>query len=374
MKVVAVVAQGLEEAAAQELIELGVHSIHIFNRSVYFESDLSSFYRVHLHARLPFRFLRQIAIFNCSSPRSLYHSIQSSFEWEQWLPPSKSFKVSVTGHCDGLTHSHYTALQVKNALIDFQRNTWGNRSNVNLLDPDICLHLHLKQGQGILSLDSSSNSLHKRGYKTQVGLAPLKENIAAGLMRLTQWDYSVPLVDPLCGSGTLLIESASIAAGLPPGLNKSFLFSNWHDFDKNLWDEEKRVAKSSFSLEKDFPLIIGCENNIDIANQAKKNIKSIGFENLINIYPCDFRDFQLPKNQGLIITNPPYGKRISNEEQLVKLYQDLGIYCKNNASGWQLWILSGNSFLTRFIRMKSQRKFPISNGGIDCRWLKYQIN
>ncbi len=375
MLAIAVVPQGLEVEASNELVALGAQGVRPLRRSVAFEADLSCFYRLHLFARLPFRLLRQVASFQCDGPKSLYRGIQSALDWERWLHPSMSFRVDVSGHSDALTHSHFTALQVKNALVDLQRNIWSDRSHIDLKKPDMCFHLHLNQSGAVLSLDGSGGSLHRRGYRAAMGLAPLKENLAAGLIRITGWDGKVPLVDPLCGSGTLLIEAVGAFMGLAPGVRRSFSFENWYDFDPVLWDKEKQRANTinQSSNRKKLPLIIGCEQKINIAKQAQANIEAAGLQNIIKIKNSNFHDLVLPNQPGFIVCNPPYGKRIGVDQNLQLLYKELGDFIKKNASGWQLWLLNGNQELSSSLGMKAARRYPISNGGIDCRWLQYQI-
>ncbi len=375
IKAIAVFPPGLEAEGAQELEELGAISVKALRRSAVFEADLACFYRLHLSARLPFRLLREMARFRCDGSDSLYLGVQSSLDWERWLHPSMSFRVDVSGRCPGLTHSHFTSLQVKNALVDLQRKLWGERSDIDLKDPDFCLHLHLmSNGSCVLSFDGSGGSLHRRGYRAAMGVAPLKENLAAGLIRLTRWQRGMPLVDPMCGSGTLLIEAASIALGLSPALNRSFLLEGWADFDRKLWEEEKVRAQQKEILDDYLPLIIGCEQDLEIANQAKKNISEAGLEKVIKIQTSHFRELLLPDQQGVIVCNPPYGKRIGMNQDLENLYEELGSFIKRNASGWQFWMLSGDPKLSRSLRMKSNRKIQVSNGGIDCRWLNYAIH
>ncbi len=374
MKLIAVLPQGLEEEGAKELIELGAKSVVPKSRSVLFNADWSCFYRVHLCARLPFRFLREIAEFQCNSPESLYENVQRAFDWKEWIHPSLSFRVDVSGSTYGLPSNHYSALQVKNAIIDVQRSYFGLRSNVNLDKPEFCIHLHLGGGKAALSFASSTHSMHRRGFRPAMGLAPLKENIAAGLIRATQWNYSTPLIDPLCGSGTFLIEAVSIALGLQTGLKQSFLFEQWLDFDSQLWANEKEIVKQHLPKTNQLPLIIGCEKNFDIAEQARINIAEANLQSFIEVKNIHFGDLSLPDEKGILLCNPPYGKRLGNQNELELLYKELGIYCKTKASGWNLWLLSGNANLTKFLKMKATKRMPISNGGIDCRWLNYRIN
>tara|TARA_Y100001968_G_C19400892_1_gene740960 strand:- start:543 stop:1667 length:1125 start_codon:yes stop_codon:yes gene_type:complete len=374
MKFLAVIPQGFEEEASNELIGLGAEKVILQKGIISFDVNWSAICRIHLFARLPFRLFRVIAEFVCDSPESLYLQVKKSFDWNLWLHPSKSFRVDVSGISPGLTHTHFSALQVKNAIVDLQREHWGNRSNINLDLPDFSLHLHLNRGNAVLSLSTSAQSLHRRGYKSAMGLAPIKENLASGLLLKTGWKGSVPLVDPLCGSGTFLIEAASMQLGIPIGLNRTYLFENWIDFDHLSWEKEKNSAVKLEYRNNNLPIIIGCENNIDIAKQANSNIHNASLESFINIKNIHFEDLKLPKQKGILICNPPYGKRIGDEDHLSDLYLKLGDFCKKNASGWQLWVLSGNAKLTKFLKMKSSIRFPVSNGGIDCRWLKYEIN
>ena len=373
MKFVASISQGLEQEGAKELIELGAKAVKASRRHILFEGDLACLYRLHLKSRLSFRFLREIARFSCNGPYELYNCIQSSIDWENWLKPNKSFRVDVTGFGEGLSHSHYTALQVKNAIIDWQRERWGLRSSIDLSNPDVCFHLHLANNQGVLSVDGSNSSLHKRGYRPAVGIAPIKETLAAGLMRMTGWDGTINLVDPLCGSGTFLIEAVSHLLGIPSGIDREFLFKNWPDFDKSMWERELKLAKKVINFNTKSPKIIGCEIDESIAYSASENVRKAGLENYIEIINCPFQEFHLPSGLGILVCNPPYGKRIGDENRLPILYKQLGEYCKNKASGWDLWLLNGNPKLSKFIGMKANRRFQVNNGSIDCRWLNYKI-
>ena len=377
---VAVVPPGLENAAASELTALGCQAVSPLLRAVRFQSDLAGFYRLHLQARLPFRLLRQLAHFPCRSKDELYDGVQRAVDWSRWLPPGTTFRVDATGTAPGLNHSHYSALQVKNALVDLQRQQWGARSSVDLDDPDLALHLHLGGGEASLSLDGSGGSLHRRGYRAAMGLAPLKENLAAGLIALTGWDGSVPLADPLCGSGTLLIEAARLALGLAPGLGRatglgrSFALERWPDFDPQLWQQERQAA-AALARASDQPVvpIVGMEQDPVVLEQARSNAQAAGVAQALDLRLGDCRDFQPPSGPGILVCNPPYGERIGERDALEPLYADLGRMVKERCSGWSLWLLSGNPELTGALKMKASRRIPISNGGIDCRWLHYEI-
>ena len=396
--VTAVVPPGLEEAAAAEFTRLGAADVRPLRRAVACRTDLTGLYRLHLQARLPFRFLRELARFPCHDRYSLERGVQGAIDWQQWLPPDRRFKVEATGSLPELNHSHYTALQVKNAVVDLQRELWGARSSVDLDDPDLSLHVHLSPGSrapgsnggslAILSLDGGGgSSLHRRGYRSAMGLAPLKENLAAGLIALTGWDGRVPLVDPLCGSGTLLIEATCMALGRAPGLlagtatgapqPRRFGLERWPDFDAALWEQELQAAHdlARDTLADGTPLapVIGVERDPQVLAQARANVEAAGLEDWIQLELGDARDVVPPQQPGMLVCNPPYGARLGAEEDLEGLYGDLGAALKQRCSRWTLWLLSGNPELTGALRMKASRRIPVSNGGIDCRWLRYDI-
>ena len=373
----AVLPPGLEACGAEELLELGALDVKPLHRAVGFRTNQAGFYRLQLQARLPFRLLRQLAVFPCRNRDELYDGVQRATDWSQWLPPELSFRVDASGSLPGLTHSHYTALQVKNALVDWQRQEWGSRSSIDLDDPDLSIHVHLGGGQARLSVDGSGESLHRRGYRPRMGLAPLKENLAAGLIRLTGWDGRVPLADPLCGSGTLLIEAACMALGRAPGLDHRFALERWPDFNGQLWSQALEQASQGERdrLADGTPLAVvqGLELDAAVLEQAQANAQAAGVGNSVTIQGGDFRSFQPPAGPGVLVCNPPYGERIGERHELEQLYADLGRMVKERCSGWDFWLLSGNPELTGALRMKASRRIPVSNGGIDCRWLHYAI-
>ncbi len=373
LSAVAVLPQGLEAAGCNELSKLGAHHVRPLRRAAEFQADMACLYRLHLQARLPFRILREMARFTCQGRDDLYDGIRHALNWERWLHPSMSFRVDVTGAAPGLNHSHYSALQVKNALVDQQRDIWGQRSSIDLEAPDLSLHLHLNRETAVLSLDGSGGSLHRRGYRAAMGIAPLKENLAAGLIQLSGWDGSVPLVDPCCGSGVLLIEAALMALQQAPSLGRNFGLEGWADFQPELWQEECDRAQKRRRGDLNLPPLLGIEQDPLVAEQARINIAAAGLEGVIEIREGSFTEHDLPDGPGVLVCNPPYGQRIGEEEELDHLYSALGGYVRQQASGWQLWLLSGNPKLTGALRMKASRRIPISNGGIDCRWLHYSI-
>ena len=373
MNVVASSPEGLEKSLAEEISNLGGFNINTYKRFINFECDFETFYRVHFYSRLAFRFYREIASFNCYDKQSLYAGVRDSFDWLNWLHFDKTFNVQVTGRTSSLSHTHFTALEVKNSITDLQQAVWNKRSNISLDNPDFIIHLHLNNNKAILSLQSSVESLHKRGYRPAIGYAPLKENLASGLINMTQWNGKVPLIDFMCGSGTFLIEAVNQFLGVPINIDQVYLFENWLDFRKDIYLNEKNKAKNKIINYEKLPTIIGCEINKKVFEQANVNISLAGLENYIKLINNDFLALQLSCTPGIIICNPPYGKKLGDENELICLYEQMGIFLKNNFSGWEFWLLSGNPKLTKYLKMKSSLKIPVSNGGIDCRWIKYLI-
>jgi putative N6-adenine-specific DNA methylase len=355
---------------------------------VAFRIDTAGFYRLHLRARLPFRLLRELNRFACSSREDLSVGVCQAADWDLWLPPSRTLRVEVSGGMAALNHSHFTALEVKNALVDLQRERWGTRSAVDRDDPDLVLHLHLlRHGEAVLSLDGGGGSLHRRGWRAAVGLAPLKENLAAGLIALTGWEGDVPLADPFCGSGTLLIEAACAALGRAPGLrppadgqparSRDFALRRWPDFDPDLWREEEEAARAGAreSLADGRPLapLLGCDHNAEVLAQARANAEAAGVAPWIRFELADARAFTPPPGPGVIVTNPPFGERLGGRQDLQELYGALGQRLRHHAPGWTLWLLSGHPELTPSLRLKASRRMPVSHGGLDCRWLRYEL-
>ncbi|MFN6352790.1 MAG: class I SAM-dependent RNA methyltransferase [Cyanobacteriota bacterium] len=384
----AVVPPGLEPVAAQELALLGGQSVELRRGAVAFAIDKAGFYRLHLQARLPFRILRELARFPSSSREQLSHGVARAADWERWLPPDRTLRVEVSGSTTTLNHSHFTALEVKNALVDQQRQRWGARSSVDRHDPDLVIHLHLqRRGEAVLSLDGGGGSLHRRGWRAAVGLAPLKENLAAGLMALTGWDGSTPLVDPFCGSGTLLIEAACQALGRAPGLvttptgappqARDFALQRWPDFNPSLWEEEvraaHRLARPTLADGRPLATIVGRDHNAEVLAQAQSNAEAAGVAPWIRFELGEAQTVTQPPGPGVMVTNPPFGERLGEARDLEELYRALGQRLRQQAPGWTLWLLSGHPSLTGALKLKASRRIPVSHGGLDCRWLKYEI-
>ncbi len=367
----ATTARGLEELTAEELTTLGAKEVRTDFTGVHFQGDKRLLYKVNLWGRTIFRVLKVIKKIKSKNRRQLYEQVQT-IDWSKYLQVGQTLAVRSTGNNQELNHTHFTALQIKDAIVDQQMQQTGSRSSIDAHEPDICVNAHIYENNCILSLDSTGESLHRRGYRPAVGLAPLKETLAAALVSLTQWEGDRVLYDPFCGSGTILLEAALIGLNIAPGLSRDYFhFQNWSDFDEQIWEE---LLKEADNVQKDKILpIIGSDVDIDIVKQAQKNVKICQLQREIEIYQRHLVDVQPPADSGIILCNPPYGKRISDTESLFPLYKMLGDVLKQRFKGWTAYIFSGNKELTKKIGLRTSRRVPIDNGGINCTLLKYDL-
>ncbi|KKD38304.1 THUMP domain-containing class I SAM-dependent RNA methyltransferase [Limnoraphis robusta] len=366
------VARSLEEIAAQELEQLGAKSVRPDFTGVYFEGDRSLLYRVNLWSRIIFRVLVPIQNFSCSDAKKLYQAVQR-ISWEKYIRPNDTFAVHCTGGNRVLNHTHFSALQVKNAIVDQQRQQWGERSSIDTEDPDIVINLHIDQDRGILSLDSSGNSLHRRGYRQAVGKAPLKETLAAALLEMAEWQPNMPFLDPMCGSGTLPLEAALKGLNVAPGLfRETFGFMKWQDFDGQLWDSLYQEAEKS-QLSQLESIIVGCDRDGEMLAQARYNAQQCGVEDQIRLTQATLFHLEPPADHGIIICNPPYGERLGDVEKLGSLYQQLGDVFKQRFKGWTAFIITGNKALAKQVGLRTAQRIPVYNGTIACTLLKYEL-
>lgn len=368
----ATVAKGLEFIAAQELERLGAHDVRPDFAGVHFTGSRKLLYQANLWGRTLFRVLVPIAEFSCTNAKQLYQEVQT-IDWTEYLSPLNTFAVNCTGKNEALNHTHFTALQVKNAIIDQQRLEFGERSNIDIDHPDLWINLHLHENQAILSLDSSGTSLHRRGYRPAVGLAPLKESLAAALLDMAEWNPNLPFLDPLCGSGTLPIEASLKALNIAPGLfRESFGFMKWKDFDAKLWDSLKQEALEAQLTTLPAP-IFGSDQEGDIINQAYENAQRCGVSEQIQLQQLELSQIEPPTSHGIIICNPPYGERLGNFEELAPLYKQLGDIFKQRFKGWTAYILTGNKTLGKQVGLRTSRRIAVNNGALPCTLLKYEL-
>jgi putative N6-adenine-specific DNA methylase len=368
----ATVARGLEEVAAKELERLGAKDIRPDFTGVHFQGNKELLYRVNLWGRVFFRVLVPIAKVKSYNAQELYRSVRE-IDWSPYLHPDMTFAVNCTGKNDRLNHSHFTSLQIKNAIVDLQQSQFNKRSNIDTENPDLSIDAHIDNNRCIIALNSSGTSLHRRGYRPAMGLAPLKETLAAALIEMTEWQADSAFLDPLCGSGTLTIEAAIKALNIAPGLfRQKFGFQTWPDFDRDLWLKLITEAKNSQLTDFNFP-ILGSDNSAEVIEQARINAHYCGLEKYLEFTQQELTNIEPPCDRGIIICNPPYGKRIGTETELAELYKLLGDIFKQRFTGWTAYILTGNKQLSKKIGLRTARRIPVYNGSLPCTLLKYEL-
>jgi putative N6-adenine-specific DNA methylase len=368
----ATVARGLEDLAAQELTELGAQDVAIGFCGVSFHGDRELLYKVNLWARLPFRILMKLGDFPCLDNEELCHSIQS-IQWSKYVTPDLTMAVTVTGKNEELNHSHVTAVQVKRAITIQQNAEFGARSDVDPNEPDVRINVHIDLDTCNVSLDSSGSSLHRRGYRAAVGDAPLKESLAAALVKLSGWTPDMVFFDPLCGSGTLPLEAAMQAINVAPGIfRESFGFEKWLDFDRSTFD--KLLAAAEQAERNDLELkIFGSDRNFDIIKQAQSNAHRSGIDRYVQLAQMELADIVAPADTGILLCNPPYGERLGRNSDLGAFYKLLGDILKNRFKGWTAYVLSGNKELAKSIGLRSAQRIPVYNGNLLCQLMKYEM-
>jgi putative N6-adenine-specific DNA methylase len=310
--------------------------------------------------------------FPCQNAEDLYRGIQT-IDWSQYLTPELTLAVNATGKTDQLNHTHFTALQVKNAIVDQQKEQTGERSDVDIHDPDVQIGVHLDRDICTVSLDSSGHSLHKRGYRPAVGAAPLKESLAAALIQLSGWQPDQMFYDPMCGSGTLPLEASLKALNIAPGLfREGFGFETWIDFDENLL--ETLIKEAELQQRDLLPAPIwGSDRNEDVIEQAIANATNSGVLNHVYFSTLDLSDVVAPAASGVLFCNPPYGERLGRDSDLGAFYKQLGNVLKREFKGWTAFVLSGNKELSQSIGLKSAQRTAVYNGTIPCQLMKYEL-
>ncbi len=361
--------QGLEEVLAQELTELGADNIEIGRRMVSFTGDKEMMYRTNFCLRTAIRILKPIKHFTAQNADEVYDAVKS-IEWTDFLNNTDSFAVDAVVFSETFRHSKFVAYKVKDAIVDYFRERTGNRPSVRINNPDLAINIHIAENQCTLSLDSSGESLHRRGYRQEQVEAPLNEVLAAGMILMTGWRGECDLIDPMCGSGTIPIEAALIARNIAPGVfRKEFGFEKWKDFDQELFDN----IYNDDSKEREFThKIYGYDNNPKANEIATHNVKAAGVSKDVVLRIQPFQQFEQPTEKSIIITNPPYGERISAND-LLGLYQMIGERLKHAFVGNDAWILSYRDECFDQIGLKPSVKVPLFNGALECQFRKYQI-
>lgn len=363
---------GLEEVLAEELNQLGAKDIKISTRAVAFSGDQALLYRANIWCRTAIRILVPFADFYARNEEDLYRKI-GRIRWRRYLSLTQTFAINAVVSNSTFQHSLFLAQLTKDAIVDQFRRETGERPSVDVTRPDVRFNLHMYDNQVTLSLDSSGDSLHRRGYRLQTNVAPLNEVLAAGIILLTGWDRKSPFIDPMCGSGTLLIEAALLAYNIAPGLYRgnNFGFVAWSDFNQQLFDEVVGEARAARLPAGEID-IIGTDIDPDYIEVARTNITEAGLEDEIRVRVRDIREAKGVGEQGVVVLNPPYGERIGSPD-LNALYKGIGDTLKTNFSGYDAFVFTGNLEAAKHIGLRTSRRIPLYNGPIECRLLKFEL-
>jgi putative N6-adenine-specific DNA methylase len=366
-------ARGLEPVLAGELRDLGAADVEPGRGGVHFRGDRALLYRANLWLRTAVRVLWPVLEAHIESPEELYDAVRG-VDWSQYLTPEHTLAVDCNVRDSHLTHSRYAALKTKDAICDQFVERLGRRPSVDVDEPMVGLNLHVYRDEAVLSLESSGESLHKRGYRPIQTKAPLNEALAAGLVLLSGWRPETAFADPLCGSGTLPIEAAWIALRRPPGLTRRrFGFQGWMDFDVALWAALRDEARRGVGKRLAAP-VVGSDVRGDAVAFSVSNARAAGIGHLVRFEVKDVRDFRPPDGPpGTILCNPPYGERIGEEKELKGLYRDLGQVLRERCGGWTACVFTGNPRLAAAIGLEPAEQVPLFNGKIPCRLLKYSL-
>lgn len=360
---------GLETVLAKELTQLGANNVQIGRRMVSFTGNKEMMYRANFQLHTAIRILKPIAHFKARSADDMYEEVRK-IDWSQYIEKGKTFSVDSVVYSEEFRNSRFVTYKVKDAIVDQFREKTGERPNISVSNPDIRLNIHVAEADATLSLDSSGESLHRRGYRQESVEAPLNEVLAAGMILMSGWNGETDFIDPMCGSGTLLVEAALIARNINPGVfRKEFAFEKWADFDQELFDN----IYNDDTREREFEHhIYGYDIDMKAVNTARLNVKAAGLTKDITIEQQDFKNFKKPAEKAVMITNPPYGERISTPN-LLGTYKMIGEKLKHEFTGNEAWILSYREECFEQIGLKPSIKVPVYNGSLECEFRKYAM-
>lgn len=370
-KMVAKTLFGMEELLAQELRQLGASSVEIGVRNVSFEGDTGFMYKANLCCRTAIKILKPITAFNIFTEEDLYKKVYE-MPWENYMSVKGSLAVNATVFSDVFTHSQYIALKTKDAIVDRFRDREGERPDVDLDHPTLRINVHIDRNICTVSLDSSGESLHKRGYKVESTLAPINEVLAAGIIMLSGWQGQCNFLDPMCGGGTMLTEAAMIACNIPPNLNREeFGFENWPDFDVDLYE---KIEEAALKKVRDFPhKIYGFDSDPVAISKSKENIKSANLQEFIEVKQQDFFESEKEEDKPLyIVFNPPYDERISVND-VEQFYSSIGNTLKRGYPGTQAWMITSNMEALKFVGLRPSRKIKLFNGKLESKLVRYEM-
>jgi putative N6-adenine-specific DNA methylase len=361
--------QGLEEVLAKEITELGGDDVQIGRRMVSFKGDQKLLYKSNLYLRTAVRVLKPICSFKAGDADEVYVKVRE-IEWEKIFSIEQTFAIDTVVYSELFRHSKFLSYRVKDGIADYFIDKFGKRPSVSITNPDIYIHVHISHDTCTVSLDSSGESLHKRGYRVEQTEAPLNEVLAAGMLLLAGWDGQCNFIDPMCGSGTLLIEAALIALKIPPGIyRKSFAFEKWKNFDQELFD--KLVNEESD--ERPFKYkIYGSDNSPSAISTAQKNVSGASLNKYIELETRAIQRIEKAPENGMLVMNPPYGERLAPKD-LLTLYENIGERLKHAFTGYTAWILSYREDCFDMIGLRPSARIRLMNGALECEFRKYEI-
>src|SRR5512139_513387 len=364
--------KGLEEGLAGEVAALGGEDVVLAPGGVSFSGDLDLCYRANLWLRSANRVVTLLSEFPAPTPAALYDGTRE-IPWTDLFPPERTIAVDANVRESGIIHSHFAAQKAKDAIVDRFRDATGRRPDVNTVSPDVQVVVRIVRDACTVSLDTSGESLNRRGYRSIPTEASLKETLAAGLVLLTGWQGEVPLVDPACGAGTIPIEAAMLAGNVAPGgFGRSFGFQRLHGYDRKRW--EALLSEAREAARHPVPVRIeGSDISPAAVGGAVRNAANAKVKERILFSARSIRNLSPGEGPGLILCNPPYGARLPGGEHVETFYREMGEALKKRCRGWTAYLLSGNPAVTKFLGLKTSRKFPVMNGPIDCRLLKYDL-
>ena len=362
--------KGLEEVLAGELVALGANNVQTERRAVSFTGDKQLLYRANFCLRTASRILVPILTFKAKDADEVYEHVKQ-LDWSQYMTLQTGFQIDSTVYSETFRHSRYVTYRVKDAIADWWIEREGKRPNVRLSDPDLMLNVHIANETVTLSLDSSGESLHKRGYRVANTEAPINEALAAGMLLIAGWKGETDFYDPMCGSGTLLIEAALIAQNIAPGIfRKGFAFEKWRDFDKELFE----FIYNDDSQERPFTHhIYGSDASFYAVQAALKNVKAAGLQRCIDVKQIRLQEIKREATPALVMVNPPYGERLAQDKDVLRLYADIGTTFKHQFAGSTAWIISSNEDALKCIGLKPSKRIHLMNGELDCLFNLYEL-
>ena len=363
--------RGLEQLLAIELKQLQAQTIHAVGGGVHFTGDFFLCYRVNLESRIASRVLWQLTAARYRNEQDIYRAVYT-LPWTDWFAPERTIRVDVSAKRTPLKSVNFITLKIKDALCDKIRVVSRRRPDVDTRQPDIPIQGHLNERDFTLYLDTSGEPLFKRGRRIAATAAPLRENLAAGILRLAGWTPGIPLLDPMCGSGTILLEAAQMALDIAPGSGRHFAFEKFKNFDQRRWHEMLRERRARQKPER-FLEIYGSDISAHALQAAHSNFAAAGLEQLVRLQKANILEINSPAAEGVIVTNPPYGVRLGEQRELAELYPKLGDVLKKHFTGWRAYLMSADARLPKLIRLAASRRTPLFNGALECRLFEYKI-